>query len=117
MIEYILAFVVGGIVTFLITYLEANSHPILSGLAALFPVFTWVSYLFIGNLQGAEAVSKHSMFVLLGTIFAWIPYMLVIYYFSPRIGVGKAILLGVGVFIVLALIYLGVYIRLYGGSF
>ena len=110
-VEYIFSFLLGGIITLAITYLEASGFPTLSGLAALFPIFTWVSYLFIGKLGGAEIVSQHSLFVLLGTIFAWIPYMLIIYYFAPKIGVLKSILFGLIVFFILALIF----IKLYGG--
>ncbi|OGI15567.1 MAG: hypothetical protein A2Z52_02430, partial [Candidatus Moranbacteria bacterium RBG_19FT_COMBO_42_6] len=86
MAEYIFAFLIGGTITVAITYFEASGWPTLSRLAALFPVFTWLSYLFIGKLAGPESVSKHALFVLLGTIVAWLPYMLVIYYFSPKIG-------------------------------
>lgn len=110
MIEYIFAFLVGGLITLLITYLEANGSPKLSELAALFPIFTWVSYLFIGKLAGASQVSRHSLFVLLGTLFAWVPYMLIIYYFAPRIGATKAIILGLAVFLILA----GIFIKIYG---
>jgi len=40
----------------------------MSRLAALFPVFTWLSYLFIGRSQGGEAVSSQALFVLLGRL-------------------------------------------------
>jgi uncharacterized membrane protein (GlpM family) len=109
--EYILSFVVGGAVTVAIVFFESSGFPLLSRLAALFPVFTWLSYLFIGRLKGSEAVSQHALFVLLGTIVAWVPYMLTIYYLAPRIGSTKAILAGILVFIVLA----SVFIRLYRG--
>ncbi len=109
MVEYIFAFLVGGVVTVLITYFETSGFPLLSRLAALFPIFTWLSYLFIGRLSGAEAVSKHALFVLLGTIVAWLPYMLVIYYFAPKIGSGKAVMLGLLVFIILAAVFIKFY--------
>ena len=100
-IEYIFAFLVGGLITVAITYFETSGFPLLSRLAALFPVFTWLSYLFIGKLSGPDAVSRHSLFVLLGTIAAWIPYMFTIYYFAPKIGSTRAILLGILVFFVI----------------
>ncbi len=108
--EYVLAFVVGGLVTLAITWFEASGFPLLSRLAALFPVFTWISYLFIGTLKGGKEVSSHVLFVLLGTIFAWIPYMLVIYYLSQKINPIYAILIAIGVFVILALVF----IKLYG---
>src|SRR3989344_3216685 len=107
--EYIFAFLAGGFITVLIVYFEAGGFPILSRLAALFPVFTWLSYLFIGKLAGSEAVSRHALFVLLGTIVAWLPYMFVIYYFAPKIGTMKAVLTGLLVFIFLATIFIKFY--------
>lgn len=104
--QYLIVFIAGGVVSAAVTYFENTGWPIVSRLAALFPVATWVSYLFIGHMSGAKAVSKHSLFVLLGTIFAWLPYMFVIYYFSEKIGVNKAIALGIGVFILMALIFI-----------
>ena len=107
--EYIFAFLAGGFITVLIVYFEAGGFPIFSHLAALFPVFTWLSYLFIGELSGSEAVSRHALFVLLGTIVAWLPYMFVIYYFAPKIGTTKAVILGMIVFVLLATMFISVY--------
>lgn len=107
--EYIFAFFAGGAVTVAITYFEASGLPTLSRLAALFPVFTWLSYLFIGKLSGAEAVSRHALFVLFGTTVAWLPYMFMIYFFAPKIGAAKSVFLGIIVFIVLALIFIKFY--------
>lgn len=105
MLEYVFAFVVGGAITVAIIHLEASGNQLLSRLAALFPVFTWLSYLFIGKISGPKAVSSHSLFVLLGTLVAWVPYMFVIYLFAPKIGSTKAIILGVAVFVVFALTF------------
>ncbi len=107
--NYIFAFLVGGIVTVAITYFEISGFPLLSRLAALFPIFTWLSYLFIGRLDNGKAVSEHALFVLLGTIAAWLPYMFVIYYFAPKIGSDKAVFLGLLVFIILAVFYIKLY--------
>ena len=98
----IIYFLTGGSFTVLIVVLEQSGYRLLSGLAALVPVFTLVSYIFIGQTQGGEAVSKHSMFVLVGTLVSWVPYMLVISYLAPKTGPGKAIAAGMGVFFVLA---------------
>lgn len=98
-------FFTGGIVTVLIVLLEKSGYRLLSGLATLMPVFTLVSYIFIGESQGGVAVSKHSQFVLIGTLVTWVPYMLVIGYLSPKIGAYRAIAAGMGVFTLLALIF------------
>jgi len=106
---YFFTFLIGGLVTTLIVYFEASGQPTLSRLAALFPIFTWLSYLFIGKLSGGESISSHSLFVLLGTLFSWVPYMLVIYFLAPKIGSVKAVLLAVAVFLILALIFIKIY--------
>ncbi len=109
MVTYVFSFLVGGVVTTLITYFEISGFPTLSRLAALFPVFTWLSYLFIGEISGPDAVAKHSLFVLLGTLVAWVPYMFTIYFLAPRVGSWKAIGAGIVVFIVLALVFVHFY--------
>lgn len=106
---YLFSFIVGGLVTTLVVYFEASGQPLLSRLAALFPVFTWLSYLFIGKISGGESISSHSLFVLLGTLFSWVPYMLVIYFLAPKIGSVKAVILAVFVFLVLAFIFIKIY--------
>lgn len=106
---YLLTFIIGGLITTAITYFESSGWPLVSRLAALFPVFTWLSYLFIGKISGSEAVSRHALFVLLGTIVAWLPYMFIIYFFAPKIGAVKAIILGICVFLILAVIFIKLY--------
>ena len=66
MFQYIFTFIVGGIITTSIVYFESGGFPLLSRLAALVPVFTWLSYLFIGEISGPKEVSSHALFVLLG---------------------------------------------------
>lgn len=107
----IIYFLVGGTVTTLIVVLEQSGHRMLSGLAALVPVFTLVSYLFIGQTDGGIAVSQHSKFVLVGTLVSWVPYMATIAYLSPKIGPNKAIAAGIILFFILAGIYLFVVSR------
>lgn len=109
MIVYTFAFFVGGAITVAITYFEASGWPLLSRLAAIFPVFTWLSYLFIGRFQGDREVSQHSLFVLLGTIFAWLPYMFFIYFFAPKIGTTKSVILGILLFVILAFVFIKIY--------
>ena len=109
MLTYIFSFIAGGTITTSIIFFEASGYPLLSRLAALFPVFTWLSYLFIGNISGPEAVSSHSLFVLLGTLFSWVPYMFLVYWLAPKIGSEKAILLGLIVFVLLAITFIKIY--------
>ncbi len=113
--NYGVYFLIGGAVTVLIVALEQSNHRLLSALAAVTPVFTVVAYFFIGESKGGAAVAGHAWLVLLGTLVAWVPYMLVIAYLSPRIGTAKSIPTGLGVFFFLAVIYVEVvnYFRLF----
>ena len=104
----IIYFITGGLVTTIIVALEQSGRRTLSGLATLIPVFTLVAYFFIGHTKGGKAVGQHAKFVLVGTLISWVPYMLVVAYLSPRIGPNKAILSGLAVFFILALIYITV---------
>ena len=101
-------FVIGGTVTALIVALEQSNHRLLSGLATLIPVFTLVAYYLIGDSRGGTAVSQHAWLVLVGTLVAWCPYMIVVAMLAPKIGTAKAIPAGLLAFFVLALGYLGV---------
>lgn len=105
---FLLSFLIGGTVTALIVGLEESGLRLWSGVAALVPVFTVVSYVFIGASKDAIAVSQHSKFVLFGTLVSWVPYMSVIAYAAPRLGTSRAIGLGLLVFFVLALAFVWV---------
>ncbi len=104
----IIYFITGGLFTTLIVYLEESGFRLLSGFMALIPVFTLISYIFIGQSQGGLAVSQHAKFVLWGTIVSWIPYMITVVYLAPKIGPNKAIAIGMLVFFVLAITFLAI---------
>ncbi len=105
---FLVTFLIGGTVTALIVGLEESGLRTWSGFAALVPVFTIVSYFFIGAAKDAVAVSQHSKFVLVGTLVSWVPYMAVIAYTAPKLGSNRSIGLGLLVFIVLALAFVWV---------
>ena len=104
----IIYFITGGLFTTIIVALEESGQRTLSGLATLIPVFTLVAYFFIGQTKGSEAVSQHAKWVLIGTLVSWVPYMLAVAYLAPKIGSHNAILAGLAIFFVLALIYIAV---------
>ena len=106
---YVYAFLAGGAVTVAITFFEIFGFKTLSGFFAIMPVATWVSYLFIGEIDGSTVVSRHALFVILGTLVAWVPYMFTIYYLAPKIGTNKAILVALVVFGLLSLVFMKYY--------
>lgn len=111
LLKYFIYFITGGTITTAIIALEETGMPLLSRLAALFPIFTWLSYLFIANSNPSEQVVSHAKFVLIGTIISWIPYMLSIIYFTPKFGVNKAIIISMILFTIIALIYSFIYLK------
>ena len=110
--SFLSSFFIGGLVTAAIVSLEESGMRVWSGVAALVPVFTLVSYVFIGASKDAAAVSQHSRFVLYGTLFSWVPYMFVIAYAAPRLGSTRSIGLGLLTFFVLAVAYVWLVQRL-----
>ncbi len=101
----VIAFLVGGTVTALITSFEMSGHRLLSGLATLVPVFTLISYFFIGFSKDSQAVAQHAKFVLIGTIITWMPYMIAIILLAPKIGAIRAVGVGLSIFCGLAGIF------------
>jgi uncharacterized membrane protein (GlpM family) len=105
--DIVFSFLVGGTVTALIVGLEQSNMQLWSGIAAIMPVFTLVSYIFIGSSGNSIAVSRHAKFVLFGTIVAWVPYMIVIAWTTPKLGTNRSLLLGLLTFIVMGFAYVG----------
>jgi uncharacterized membrane protein (GlpM family) len=99
-------FVTGGIVTTLIVVLEESGRRLWSGLATLMPIFTLISYFFIGQSRGGKALSQHAWLVLIGTLVSWVPYMVTVAVLSPYMSSKKTIAIGLGVFFILAALYL-----------
>ena len=99
-------FITGGIVSTLIIVLEESGLRLWSSLATLMPVFTLISYLFIGQLKGGKALSQHAWLVLIGTLVSWVPYMITIALLSPHMSSNKTIGIGLAIFFILATVYL-----------
>ena len=112
MFQYLFYFLVGGLVVSAVVFFEESGYTTLSRIAILFPVVTWLSYLFIGNFGTPQQVADSATYVLFGTIVAWIPYMASIVYFAPKFGVEKAIIIALAVFVVLAAIFSYVYYKI-----
>lgn len=106
--EYFIYFMTGGIVTTIIVVAENSGNRLLSGFATLIPVFTLVAYFLIGSTKGGQAVANHAWLVVIGTIVSWVPYMIVVALLAPKIGPQKAIIVGLGIFFLLAAVYLSI---------
>lgn len=106
MFNAVVYFVAGGAVTAAIVLLEQSGSRVLSGLATMMPVFTLIAYLFIGETRGGVELSDHAKLVLVGTLVAWVPYMLAVIWLAPHWGTYKTIAAGLTIFFVLATIFL-----------
>lgn len=106
MFNILIYFLTGGIVTTAIVLLEESGWRILSALATLMPVFTLIAYLFIGENSGGTALSEHAKLVLVGTLVAWVPYMLVIIWLAPHWSTYSAVGAGLAAFFVIAIVFL-----------
>ncbi len=112
MTNMLIYFISGGFFTTLIVVLDQSGSRLLSGFLALMPVFTLISYIFIGQTGGGLAVSQNAKFVLYGTFVSWVPYMITVIILAPKFGAYKAIGLGMAVFFLLASLYLLVVFKL-----
>lgn len=106
MVNVLIYFMAGGIVTTAIVLLEQSGYRLLSGLATLMPVFTLIAYLFIGESSGGKALRDHAMLVLVGTLVSWVPYMITVILMAPHYPAYKSIGAGLAVFFVCATAFL-----------
>lgn len=106
LLEYLLYFVAGGSIVSLVVYLAEQGHPFLSGIALVFPSVTMLSFYLIGRTTGSAAVVESAKSALFATFIVWVPYVLVIVYLTPRLGVNSALAGGVLVFIALVLLWI-----------
>ena len=111
-LHYLFYFVVGGLVVSGVVFFEESGFTILSRIAMLFPVVSWLSYLFISDFGTPQQIAEHANFVLFGTIVAWIPYMYSIIYFAPKFGVAKAIGIALVVFLISAALFSYAYYKI-----
>lgn len=112
MLRYLAYFLTGGITVTLIVLFAEMGRPFLSGLAIVFPAVTVISFYFIGRVAGPVSVAATARSALYTSAVVWVPYILTVIYFAPRVGVNRAIILGIGVFLVVGTVW--VYFNLKG---
>lgn len=105
MIKYLLYFLVGGSVITFSALLAEMGYPFLGGLLMVLPNISLVGFYFINKIAGGSAVLIAVKSSLLGTIFVWPLYMISLLYFIPKYGVNRALLLGLMVSLVFAIVF------------
>lgn len=105
MIKYLLYFLVGGSVITFSALLAEMGYPFLGGILMTLPNLSLVGFYFINKIAGSSAVLIAVKSSLLGTIFVWPIYMLSLLYFIPKYGVNKALLFGLIISLVFAIVF------------
>lgn len=105
MLRYLLYFLMGGITVTLVVLFAELGHPFLSGMVIVFPAVTVISFYFIGRAAGPEAVAVTAKSALYTSAVVWVPYILTVIYLAPRAGVNRALLMGIGVFLVVGSVW------------
>ncbi len=100
-LNILLYFIVGGSAVTAAVLLAEAGNPFLSALAILFPGTSLVSYYFIGKIVGAEAVAISVKSTIVSAFIVWMPYLITLMYLTPRLGIERALIVGVIVFLVM----------------
>jgi uncharacterized membrane protein (GlpM family) len=106
MLEYALYFLIGGGIVSVVVWLARQGHPFLSGMALVFPSVTLVSMYFIGKTAGDEAVAASARSAISSTFIVWLPYITTVAYLSPRVGVNRALAVGLALFLILVFLWI-----------
>ncbi len=102
----LLYFLAGGLTVSAGVLLGNSANSALSGLALMFPSVTVVSYYFIGKSMGTEIATASIKSTIATALIAWLPYMLVLLYLTPKMGVNKAMFFGVLTFLIIGTTWL-----------
>ncbi|MBI4344610.1 MAG: GlpM family protein [Euryarchaeota archaeon] len=113
MLRYLAYFLTGGLTVTLVVLMAEMGRPFLSGLVIVFPAVTVISFYFIGRAAGPESVVATAKSALYTSAVVWVPYILAVIYFAPRVGVTRALFLGIAVFLVVGSLW--VYYNMKGG--
>ena len=96
-----LYFLAGGLTVSAGILLANSGNSLLSGLALMFPSVTAVSFYFIGKSMSSEVATASMKSTLASAFIAWLPYMLVLLYLTPKLGLNKAMFFGISTFLII----------------
>ena len=103
-----LYFLAGGLTVCGGVLLANSGNPMLSGLALMFPSVTVVSYYFISKSVSSEVVTASMKSTIASALIAWLPYMLVMLYLTPKMGLNKAMFFGILTFLIIGAVWITV---------
>lgn len=102
-LKYILYFIVGGIITSLVTYLANNAKDLFAAFIGTLPVITISTFLMIYINTGQEAVLSYAKGLLI-MIVPWIVFILSVILLAPKIRFFYSVMIGLFLQILLALL-------------
>ncbi len=92
--DFILYFIVGGLVVSLTTYYGSKGHGFLAAFISMFPCMTILTFALLHKAGGKMAVVAYAK-SLIYLVLPWILYILVVAFLCEKMGVWKSIALGV----------------------
>jgi len=101
-----LYFLAGGLTVSGGILLANSGNPLLSGIALMFPSVTAVSLYFIGKSMGSQVAAASIKSTIASALIAWLPYMLVMLYLTPKMGLNKAMLFGISTFLIIGAVWI-----------
>ena len=99
-------FIAGGVSVSAGVLLANSGNTLLSGLAIMFPAITVSTYYFVGRAAGSEVVAESIKSTLASAIIVWLPYMFVLLYLTPKLGVNKAMFFSVITYLIIGAAWL-----------
>ncbi|MEK6794733.1 MAG: DUF3147 domain-containing protein [Spirochaetota bacterium] len=100
-LKLVLTFLIGGSVVTLATYFGSKGSGILAAFITQFPSISVLAFYIIYKNGGSPAVMNYVEGFLL-VVPPWILYAVIMYFFTPRIGVIYSLIIGVGSYMITA---------------
>jgi len=103
MLQYVIYFIAGGALAALVAYFAGRGNPLLTALVGSIPVMFLLNVYLVYRATGVSSSLAYSKGVLL-LVPAFVIFVIVTMWLLPRLGIPKALLPGLTVYPVLALI-------------
>ncbi|MGD1076159.1 MAG: DUF3147 domain-containing protein [Thermodesulfovibrionales bacterium] len=103
--KYFLYFLIGGILTSVVTYLANHSKGLFAAFVGTLPLITISTFLLIYLNSGPNAVVSYAKGLMI-MIIPWIIFILSVIFFTPRINFIYSLLIGICLQISIALLIL-----------
>jgi uncharacterized membrane protein (GlpM family) len=107
-LKYILYFLIGGTVISTVTYFASHTRSLLAAFLATMPVITLITFVTIYNEVGQQGIIPYAKGLII-MLFPWGMYILSIILLSPRVGFVPALITGLTLYVIVALIILKIF--------